>query len=564
MLDGFDPATIPDESLRTIVRFLMNQVEALTATVRQHAEEIQRLRDENNHLRGEQGKPQILPVTRPGNISSEAERASPTPRTKRGKQTTRSIDRTEVCRVAPHLLPPDAQFKGYQRVIVQDIRLTTETICFRKEKWYAPSAKQTYLAPLPAGYGGQFGPGVNALAFTLAFETGLSEPKILALFRLASMQISAGQISHILHAVGASFASERAAILAAGLKSSPWHHIDSTSTRVAGTNQQCHILTNPLYTVYTTTPHRNRLTVLDVLRGGAPRQFWLDHTTEQLMRLMDVSARAQRATLAGLPHRQLLTEHEVDTFLAGYDQHVKRYTHKWIKDALAITAYHVQRDPPLPVIPLLVCDDAPQWAMVTEELALCWIHDGRAYKRLEPRFDHHRQLRDAFLQRYWDFYRELRVFQQAPTPAEAERLRGRFRDLVATRTGYAALDARIGITSEKRRGLLMVLEHPEVPLHNNPAELGARRRVRKRDVSFGARTATGARLWDIGHTLTATAQQLNINFYHYVYDRLGLHRLPSLSSLITERAASLMLGGSWENRLERPAWKPTPVHMWHG
>ena len=110
----------------------------------------------------------------------------------------------------------------------------------------------------------------------------------------------------------------------------------------------------------------------------------------------------------------------------------------------------------------------------------------------------------------------------------------------------------------------MVLEHPEVPLHNNPAELGARRRVRKRDVSFGARTATGARLWDIGHTLTATAQQLNINFYHYVYDRLGLHRLPSLSSLITERAASLMLGGSWENRLERPAWKPTPVHMWHG
>ncbi len=38
----------------------------------------------------------------------------------------------------------------------------------------------------------------------------------------------------------------------------------------------------------------------------------------------------------------------------------------------------------------------------------------------------------------------------------------------------------------------MVLAHPEIPLHNNPAELGARARVRKRDVSFGPRTREGA------------------------------------------------------------------------
>jgi hypothetical protein len=33
-----------------------------------------------------------------------------------------------------------------------------------------------------------------------------------------------------------------------------------------------------------------------------------------------------------------------------------------------------------------------------------------------------------------------------------------------------------------------VLEHPELPLHNNPAELGARQRVRKRHISFGPRS----------------------------------------------------------------------------
>ena len=55
MLDGFDPTTIQDESLRMIVRFLMNQIEDLTVKTQQQAEEIRRLRDDNNRLKGEQG-----------------------------------------------------------------------------------------------------------------------------------------------------------------------------------------------------------------------------------------------------------------------------------------------------------------------------------------------------------------------------------------------------------------------------------------------------------------------------------------------------------------------------
>jgi len=52
-------------------------------------------------------------------------------------------------------------------------------------------------------------------------------------------------------------------------------------------------------------------------------------------------------------------------------------------------------------------------------------------------------------------------------------------------TGYQALDERIAKTRSKKAALLLVLEHPEIPLHNNASELGARRRVRKRDVSLG-------------------------------------------------------------------------------
>ena len=92
----------------------------------------------------------------------------------------------------------------------------------------------------------------------------------------------------------------------------------------------------------------------------------------------------------------------------------------------------------------------------------------------------------------------------------------------------------------------MVLAHPEIPLHNNPAELGARARVRKRDVSFGPRTREGAKAWDTFMTLAETATKLGVSFYHYIHDRVsGAYQMPALADLIEERAKNLNLGASW-------------------
>ena len=92
----------------------------------------------------------------------------------------------------------------------------------------------------------------------------------------------------------------------------------------------------------------------------------------------------------------------------------------------------------------------------------------------------------------------------------------------------------------------MVLAHPEIPLHNNPAELGARARVRKRDVSFGPRTHEGAKAWDTFMTLAETATKLGVSFYHYIHDRVsGIYQIPALADTIEERAKTLNLGASW-------------------
>src|SRR5579859_5644400 len=162
MLENFDPASIADEALRGVVLLLMNEVERLSAEVADLKEENQRLRDEICRLKGEQGKPVIRPVTARPSLSSEKERHIARPHRKRAKQGQVAIDRQEIRRVDPQVLPPDAQFKGYVDVIVQDVCFQTDNVCFRKETYYSPREKRMYLAALPAGYDGQFGPGVIA------------------------------------------------------------------------------------------------------------------------------------------------------------------------------------------------------------------------------------------------------------------------------------------------------------------------------------------------------------------------------------------------------------------
>jgi len=216
-----------------------------------------------------------------------------------------------------------------------------------------------------------------------------------------------------------------------------------------------------------------------------------------------------------------------------------------VLDAAAVAAYHAQME--FPVIRLLICDDAPQFKLVTEALALCWVHDGRLYKKLDPCIPYHRQLLESFLDQYWDFYKQLLTYQQHPTIDEHTRLEGEFDKLFSTETGYYALDQRIAKTMDKKPSMLMVLDHPEIPLHNNPAELAARKRVRKRVVSFGTRTNDGTKAWDTFMSLSATAEKLGINFYNYLYDRIsGAFQIASFADIISQRAQELPLGTSWD------------------
>jgi hypothetical protein len=138
----------------------------------------------------------------------------------------------------------------------------------------------------------------------------------------------------------------------------------------------------------------------------------------------------------------------------------------------------------------------------------------------------------------WDYDASPQRYRDGPSPAEAERLRQEFETIFATQTGYGALDAQIAKTRTKQAELLTVLSHPEVPLHNNPAELGSRVSARRRDVSLHRKTPRGARARDFFTTLVQTCKKLGVSAYAYLRDRLLQAReIPRLAILIRTAAA---------------------------
>ncbi len=536
-------AGVRDGAARRAILALLRVVEIDAETIRQQKEEIQRLRDENNRLKGEQGKPDIRPKNQNRDFSSERERKGRKGKRKRRKGSKKeqvTIDRTEVCELDRSTLPADAEFKGHAEVTVQDLSRATDNVLFRKEIYYSKSENKTYTAQVPDGYEGGYGPNIKAMVLMLKNACNMSESKILDFLHISKIIISAGTVSNMLIKDKEEYHEEKEQIVRAGLEATIYQQIDDTTARVNGENQYTQILCNLYYTAYFTFAHKNRLTILEILRtgkeeGGRGLKYIFNDEAFEILRQLRV-AKKIIDELQRFRSESELCKEEIEQLFSEHFPSLTAIARTRILEATAIASYHKEED--YPVIPILLCDDAPQFKLLTEYLALCWIHEGRHYKKLSPVVPYNLRRLEEFITRYWEYYRKLLGYKKAPSQEQSLCLTEEFDRLFSTKTGYDALDERIAKTKAKKENMLLVLKFPEIPLHNNASELGARQQARKRDVSLHTMVPDGTKANDTFLTIVETCKKLGINCYDYFLDRIKrLSAIPPLSQLIAERAS---------------------------
>jgi hypothetical protein len=397
---------VQDPVAKIIIAQLLDIIEYLMQENKELKAEIQRLRDENNRLKGGPGKPNFRPQSN-GNHSSEKNRKPRGQQKKNKKSKSKNhkiiINKIIKCRIKKDQLPADAIFKGYKDVIVQDIVIKTNNIKFRKQVYYSPALNQSFMANLPAGYDGEFGPHIKSLIITQHFVHKMPEPAIVQFLQNHGVKISAATVSRIITDNHEQFHKEKKAIVEAGIQSSIYQQLDDTSARINGKNNFTHVLCNPYYTAYFTRADKSRLTILEIL-NQKPLNFQFNASAYALMRQMELSQETL-TKLKALKPKALLERKEIDKLLVKLfpiaDKHIK--SRQIILEASAITAYLNSSN----AIKILLTDDAQQFKKITELLALCWIHDGRHYKKLSPAFDAHQKKLDLFLDQYWGIFSKI-------------------------------------------------------------------------------------------------------------------------------------------------------------
>jgi len=531
-----NPDEIEDKRYATAFRILFAIIEKQNEENKTLKVENQKLRDENNLLKGEQTKPKIRGSKKNDDISSENERKQRNPRKDRESNSRKDkieIHQTETCKVDRSILPEDAVSKGYRYATIRDIIVKPWNTYYQLEVFYSPLEGKTYSGELPDSVKGEFGPGLRTLILTLYHEANVSEPKIHEFLENMGVLISKATISRIITEDNDLFHEEKSEIFQSGLNSTTYQQIDDTSARVNGNNWHTQIICNPYYTAYFTVPNKNRETILDILLCGNEKTYCFNEEAFELMEMFNTPQlwMEKLSSFKGKAYNKEEMLREMD-YVFSPDRY--KSTKMKILEACSIAAYHQMTN--IPVVTTLLSDDALQFRKLTFQHANCWIHDGRNYKKLRPIVPYYQKKLEAFLDRYWDYYAKLSEFKIEPDVELAEQLAAEFDQLFSTETKYEQLDERISKTREKKESLLLVLTMSEIPLHNNAAELAARAKVRKRDVSLQTVTDKGTKANDTFMTIVQTAKKLGVSAYDYIFDRVSnTFEMLSLAQLIKEK-----------------------------
>ena len=515
---------IPDSECTPLVRQLLEVIYL------QH-ERIQQLEDEVACLQGLKTRPKIAPssLERPPRPPRDPDAKRPGS-AKRSKTAELTITKEIIVRLPD--VPPEAVFKGYEDFVVQDLEIKPRVIRYRRERWMTPDGRST-VAPLPADvlHGSHFGPDLVCFILHQYHHQHVTQPLLLEELHQVGIDISAGDLSRILTEGKDVFHQEKAELLPAALAVSPYVQVDDTGARHQGHNGSCTHIGNDLFAFFASTDSKSRLNFLEILRrpytdyriNKQTVAYWQRQKLPSVV--VDKLRRGSHAFADTAAWRDRLRKLGITT-----PRHVKIAT----EGALLGSSIAHGVSPELVVL----SDGAEQYDLFVH--AACWLHAERPLARLIPYSDEHRAAIAKLRGEIWELYQDLKAYQQRPEPSRRLDLEARFDALCSQCTGFPSVDSVLKGMQKHRAALLLVLDRPEVPLHNNLSEGHLRDYVKKRKISGSTRSELGRQARDTFASLKKTCRRLGVNFWAYLQDRVrGAGQVPRLADLISQKAKEM-------------------------
>lgn len=529
---------ITDSDLKNLIIKILNITESQSQEICELKVENQKLKDELNHLKGEQGKPDFSKVKKDNSpsFSSEAERKQGKTWNKEGKKENMIIDKElkyELSEAEIQKLPSDIRFLRYETCIQQNLKLVRENTRYMVAVYYSESQNKTYRTPLPSDYKGYFGSDLKTIIHVLTHLCDVTQSKLKQVLDTAGIEISTGSLNNILLEQAAMYESEREAILKSGLSGS-YCGMDSTGSKQNGQRLYTQIINNELFSVFSSHPSKSRLSVLASLQNTLEPLLPMSYNTqaEELLDVFGLSQQDKAAIDKLFNIDKVYTKTEVEQIITAQLPALKAKENMFhrLLEALAIGYY--QRQPIR--AENLITDDAGEYKKIASaNHGLCWVHDARYYKKLTPFINMHRQILEEFTKQYWEYYQALLEFKANPDNHKIKELEKEFDRIFTTETNYFQLNNRIEKTYANKDKLLAVLKHPSIPLHNNASELAARRVVTKRKINLHTISAIGTIARDSAMSVIETAKKLKVNIIDYINDRVsGNNKMPALADLI--------------------------------
>jgi hypothetical protein len=533
-----DDASLAD--LRRVVTALASQVTALqddvnrlTAVVASKDVEIVALKDEIARLKGLPPRPKFK--TKPSGM----EQATSKPAGKKGRKRGRGSLRDRLAVTSEVKLkatvPAGSRFRGYEDVLVQDLRISVEVVRYRRERWETATGERI-VAALPPGIVGGFGPELRRFIAAGHFQGQVTSERLTALLNGMGLHISKRQVVRLLSKGLDVLVAEDQAVFRTGLETARWISVDDTSARHAGKDGFVTQLGDKRFTVFRTARTKSRRTFLSLLQAGRT-DYVVNDAALTRMRSMAMAA-PQLAALAQHPAKRFPDEAAWRAHLEGLGFDTLGVTPNPINVATEGALWGALCEQGLLNDTVIVSDGAGQFRV--GDHALCWVHAERLVYKLQPTCAAHRRALELKRSLIWWLYADLKAYQHEPDPQRARMLRARFDRIFTRTTGYAMLDRQLARLHRQKADLLRVLDRPEIPLHTNGSENDIRAVVTKRKISGGTVSEAGKTARDTMLGLLKTCSKLGVSYYRFLGDRFavpGAAAVPPLPGLVRLAAA---------------------------